>query len=112
MTDINSEQRIAELEAQILVLKDALAAQHEELEAKRSIDFDKVKKAVDNSAQTVLNAVRPIIERYEEPSRAAVAKVGSKVSDNPFLSVVVAFGAGIVIGELLKCCCRCDCEEE
>ena len=68
-------------------------------------------KAVD--ALKVIEAIKPIVAKYEEPSRAAVAKVGGKVADNPFLSVVVAFGAGIVIGKLLDLCCRgCGEEEE
>lgn len=59
-----------------------------------------------------MEAIKPVIAKYEEPSRAAVAKVGGKVSDNPFLSVVVAFGAGIVIGTILNYCCGGRGEEE
>lgn len=105
-----SEQRIIELEAEVAALKDALAAQ-QEAGAKKYFDLDKVRTAIDEGTRNVIDAVKPLVEKYEEPSRAAVEKVGGKVSDNPFLSVVVAFGAGIVIGKILDCCCR-GCDEE
>ena len=68
-------------------------------------EIEALKCAMDDGAKSLLAAVRPVIEKYEEPGRAAVAKVGTRVSDNPFLSVVIAFGAGIVIGKLLDYCC-------
>ena len=108
----DSEQRIAELEAEIATLKDALAAQQES-SPKKYVDLEKIKNAVDASSQKVIEAIKPILAKYEEPGRAAAAKVGGKVSENPFLSVVVAFGAGIMIGKLLDLCCRgCGEEEE
>ncbi len=53
MSEIDNEQRIAELEAQLLLLKDALASQQAEAEAKRKFDFGKVKDA-STTAQRVL----------------------------------------------------------
>lgn len=103
MTDT---QKIEELEAEVAALKNALAAQHTAAETKRVVDFDKIKSAIDSSAKTVLEAVKPVVAKYQEPGRAAVEKVGGKVSENPFLSVVAAFGAGIVIGKLLELACR------
>ena len=106
MTEVKtSEDVIMELKTEIEALKCAIAEQQEKAEAKRVIDFNKVKSTLDDGAKTLLAAVKPVIEKYEEPGRAAVAKVGTRVSDNPFLSVVIAFGAGIVIGKLLDYCC-------
>lgn len=106
MTEVkNSDDVIMELKAEIEALKCAITEQQEKAEAKRIIDFNKVKSTLDDGAKTLLAAVKPVIQKYEEPGRAAVNKVGARVSDNPFLSVVVAFGAGIVIGKLLDCCC-------
>ena len=110
MTDINSEERIAELEAQVKALQNALTVQ-QSTETKPLIDFKKVKSAIDDGSEYVIKAMRPLIEKYEEPSKAAVAKVETKVSDNPFLSVAVAFGAGIVIGTVLNYCCKKSSEE-
>jgi len=106
MTESTKDERIMELEAEIADLKKELEEHKEAAEAKHLIDFEKVKSAIDDSAHGVLNAIRPVIEKYEEPGRMAVAKVGNKVSDNPFLSVIVSFGAGIVIGKILDSCCR------
>lgn len=106
MEENNNQQRVVDLEAEVEALKGALEEQQQTAETKRLIDFAKVKGAVDEGAKKVLEAIKPVIEKYEEPSRAAVAKVGGKVSDNPFLSVIVAFGAGIIIGKVLDCCCR------
>ncbi len=108
MTEANhSEEIITELETEIEALKSALAEHEETSEAKRVIDFAKLKNAISDSAKDVLDTIKPVIEKFEEPSRAAVAKVGNRVSDNPFLSIIIAFGAGIVIGKILDCqCCR------
>ncbi len=106
MTDINSEERIAELEAQVEALREALEAQQECAQTKPLIDFTKVKSAIDDGSEYVINAMKPLIEKYEAPSKAAVAKVENKVTDNPFLSVAVAFGAGIVIGTVLNYCSK------
>ena len=106
MTEVKtSEDVIMELKAEIEALKWAIAEQQEKAEAKRIIDLNKIKGTLDEGAKSLLAAVKPVIEKYEEPGRAAVAKVGTRVSDNPFLSVVIAFGAGIVIGKLLDYCC-------
>ena len=112
MAEVCNEERIAELEAKIQELEGALGAQNESEEKKHLVDFAKVKGAIDSSAEYVLNAIRPVMERYEEPSKAAVAKVGGKVSENPFLSVAVAFGAGIVIGTVLNYCCKAGSHSE
>ena len=86
MTEVKtSEDVIMELKAEIEALKCAIAEQQEKAEAKRIIDFNKVKNTLDDGAKTLLAAVKPVIEKYEEPGRAAVNKVGTRVSDNPFL---------------------------
>ena len=106
MTDIKtSEDAITELRAEIEELKSTIAQQQEKAEAKSIVYFNKVKNTLDDGAKSLLAAVKPVLEKYEEPGRAAVEKVGARVSDNPFLSVVIAFGAGIVIGKLLDYCC-------
>lgn len=106
MTEVKTnEEIIMELKDEIETLKCAIAEQQEKAEAKRIIDFNKVKNTLDDGAKNLLEAVKPMIERYEEPGRVAVAKVGTRVSDNPFLSVIIAFGSGIVIGKLLDYCC-------
>ena len=106
MTDIKtSEDAIKELKAEIEELKNAFAEQQEKAEAKSIVYFNKVKNTLDDGAKSLMAAVKPVLEKYEEPGRAAVEKVGTRVSDNPFLSVVIAFGAGIVIGKLLDYSC-------
>jgi ElaB/YqjD/DUF883 family membrane-anchored ribosome-binding protein len=108
MTDAgSSEEKMMELESEVETLKETIAEHEEKAEAKRMVDFVKLKDAINSSAKEVLDAIKPVIEKYEEPGRAAVSKVERRVADNPFLSVVIAFGAGIVIGKLLDYhCCR------
>jgi len=108
MTEPTKEEMAMALEAEIAELKKDLEDLREAAGKKRVLDFDSVKSAIDEGARGVIKAIKPMLEKYEEPSKAAVAKVGGKVSDNPFLSVIVAFGAGIVIGKILDSCCRGD----
>ena len=102
MAEENSEQRIEELETEIAALKNALAAQDKAAQARRVVDFAKVRKAIDDSAKNVMDTVKPIVVKCSEPGRAAAEKVGATVSDNPIVSVVAAFGIGIIIGKLLE----------
>jgi len=112
MADVSgNEEKIMELESEVGSLKEALAEHEETTEAKRIIDFAKLKDAISASAKEIIDAIKPVIEKYEEPGKAAVSKVERKVADNPFLSVVLAFGAGIVIGKLLDCHCSRKEEE-
>ena len=50
-------------------------------------------------------AVRPIAERAHarigEPARDAVARVEEKISIHPFAAIMMALGAGLVVGRLL-----------
>ncbi|NLV81694.1 MAG: hypothetical protein GXZ18_01620 [Synergistaceae bacterium] len=94
---LQAEQSIEELKEEVESLKELLANK-----VPRRVNFDKLKEALGDGSDYVLNAIRPIIERYEEPGKQAVEKVGTRVSDNPFLSVAAAFGAGIVIGTVLN----------
>lgn len=99
--ELSPEKQIERLEARV----EELTA---ELSAKQTpkIDLGKIKSALDGGTDYVLNAIKPVIDKYEQPTRDAVSKAGGKVSDNPFLSVAVAFGAGINIGTVLNCCCK------
>ncbi len=55
MTEVNkSEDIIMELKAEIEALKCAIAEQKEKAEAKRIIDFNKVKNTLDDGAKTLL----------------------------------------------------------
>ena len=104
MTEVKtSEDVIMELKAEIEALKCAIAEQQEKAEAKRIIDLNKIKGTLDEGAKSLLAAVKPVIENTRSEGR--LSPKSGQVSDNPFLSVVIAFGAGIVIGKLLDYCC-------
>lgn len=95
------KKTIEELKAEVESLKELLAAR-----SHRGVNLDKLKEALGDGSDYMLDAIRPIIAKYEEPTKQAVEKASLKVSDNPFLSVTVAFGAGIVIGTVLNFCCK------
>ncbi|MGI6442949.1 MAG: hypothetical protein GXZ13_06565 [Synergistaceae bacterium] len=97
--EVDPKQELEDLKNEIRALKE-----HIEGNAVKKLDFDKLKEKLGSGSDYVLNAIRPIIEKYENPSRQMAEKVETKVAENPFLSLVVAFGAGIVIGSLLNFC--------
>jgi ElaB/YqjD/DUF883 family membrane-anchored ribosome-binding protein len=101
MAEENNE-RISELETEIAALKKALAAQSEALESRSVVDFAKIKKVIDDGTKNMIDAVKPVVQKCSEPGKAAAEKVGVKVSENPIISVIAAFGVGIVIGKLLE----------
>lgn len=106
MAEENNE-RIVELETEIAALKKALAAQSEVLESRSVVDFAKIKKAIDDGTKSMVEAVKPVVQKCSEPGKVAAEKVGAKVSENPIISVIAAFGVGIVIGKLLELSLSC-----
>lgn len=97
--EVDPKQELEDLKNEIRVLKE-----HLEGGSGRKVSFDKLKETLGSGSDYILNTIRPIIEKYENPSRQVAEKVETKVAENPFLSLVVAFGAGIVIGSLLNFC--------
>lgn len=97
----DAKNKVEELKEEVESLKELLAAR-----SHRGVNLDKLKEALGDGSDYLLDAIRPIVEKYEKPTKQAVEKASIKVSDNPFLSVTVAFGAGIVIGTVLNFCCK------
>lgn len=97
--EVDPKQELEDLKNEIRALKE-----HLEGGSGRKVSFDKLKETLGSGSDYILNTIRPIIEKYENPSRQVAEKVETKVAENPFLSLVVAFGAGIVIGSLLNFC--------
>lgn len=106
MAEDKANERIEELEAELADLKEVLEGYKEEAEDAVETKIEKVRSVLEAKADDLMASVKPVLDKYEESGKAAVGKVGDKVADNPFMSVVVAFGAGIVIGKLLDMCCK------
>lgn len=56
-------------------------------------------------AKTVelMDAYAPMLQKYKDSGKEIVRSVETKVAEKPLPSLLVAFGAGLVIG----CLCRC-----
>lgn len=99
------EEKIACLESRIEVLQGVvdsiLEREHEENQAK-ILDVDKLKDAFSTGSDYVLNAVRPVVEKYEASGKEAVEKVENKVTESPLASIAAAFGIGIALGAVIN----------
>ena len=99
------EEKIACLESRIEVLQSVvdsiLEREHEENQAK-VLDVDKLKDAFSTGSDYVLNAVRPVVEKYEASGKEAVEKVENKVTESPLASIAAAFGIGIALGAVIN----------
>lgn len=99
------EEKIACLESRIEVLQGVvdsiLEREHEENQAK-VLDVDKLKDAFSTGSDYVLNAVRPVVEKYEATGKEAVEKVENKVTESPLASIAAAFGIGIALGAVIN----------
>lgn len=91
------ELELADMRNEVLKLRSQLNAA-----ASDKLNFEKLKEKVGSGSDYILNAIKPIIEKYEEPGRQVVEKVETKVSESPFISVAAAFGVGVMVGTILN----------
>lgn len=121
-------ERMEEMKLEIAALKEALAQKAEDIAEEggehfrhgvHSIDLGKIRSMLEEGFEKVTETLRPLVEtagrRISGPTRAAVAKAEEKIVVNPFTAVVVALGAGYVIGKICTMATRyyhCSCEED
>ena len=96
------EEKIAYLENRIEILQGVVDSVLEREHEAKVLDVDKLKAAFNTGSDYVLNAVKPVVERYEASGKEAVEKVENKVTESPLASIAAAFGIGIALGAVIN----------
>lgn len=69
-------------------------------------DLGKIKEMLEEGFAKVTDAVRPVIEaanhKIGEPAKAVASRVEDHIVVHPFMSIVCALGAGLIIGKLMS----------
>lgn len=63
--------------------------------------FRHMKKELRRKTDDLVEELAPIIEKYKNSGKEAVAKVEDTIAEKPLTSLLLAFTAGIIIGKLL-----------
>ncbi|MEG1641969.1 MAG: hypothetical protein RR272_02540 [Synergistaceae bacterium] len=96
--EMTMEEKIEHLERRIEELQKVINANLEEAHNAKVLDVEKIKEALNTGSDYVMNAVKPVMEKCQTSGKEAVAKVETKVSENPLISLMTAFGIGIALG--------------
>jgi len=99
--DQKIKQDIEELQEEFQELKELAGEYTEEVVEEGKGRMRKAKRRISKRSEDLLDELMPILERYQDSGREVVERVEHKVTDNPLLSLAVAFGAGMLIGKLL-----------
>lgn len=63
--------------------------------------FRRMKRELRRKTDDLVEELTPIIEKYKNSGKEAVAKVEDTIAEKPITSLLLAFTAGIIIGKLL-----------
>lgn len=119
-------ERMEEMKLEIAALKEALAEKAEAAEkcepeenGFQHLDLHKIKGMLEEGFEKLNAALHPLLEKtgqkISEPTRAAVAKVEEKISVKPLTAVVIALGAGFILGKMCALAAHhyhCDCYDD
>lgn len=98
-------ERFENMKAEIASLKDTLV-EREASVAKNMPDMGKIKSLFEDAFAKLIETIRPVLDganrSISEPAKAVASKVEEKIIIHPFTAVLIALGAGIVIGKTIN----------
>lgn len=98
-------ERFENMKAEIASLKDNLV-EREASVAKNMPDMGKIKSLFEDAFAKLIETIRPVLDganrSISEPAKAVASKVEEKIIIHPFTAVMIALGAGIVIGKTIN----------
>lgn len=66
----------------------------------------KLHRQLHDKADELMEVYGSLLSKYRESGKDAMRGVGAKVAERPVASLLLAFGAGLVIGHICRCGCR------
>lgn len=94
-TDTELRKEFAELKKQVTTMTDLLKKKGEE-------ESNFVKHNIEKSYENAKEKAKEHLHHAQEVGTDGIAKVGGKVKDNPFSSLLIAFGVGYLLSKSFK----------
>ena len=105
---MENSQITADIGRKMHEMQDEISKLKSQLEAKEKEIADKapdLKCMFEEGFAKLHEAVKPLVDKANikigEPTKEAVARMEEKISIHPFAAVMIALGAGLIVGKLL-----------
>lgn len=103
MVDKNDKTNVDKLHEDIEELKEKVREIGEDTTEEGMRRLDRLHQQLHVKAGELMEAYAPLLEKYRESGKAAVRNVEAKVAEKPLSALLLAFGAGVIIGTLCRC---------
>lgn len=95
-------ENIDKLQEEIDELKDSMKKYAEDLTDEGKHKLSRLHEQLHRKHEELIEHYGPIFEKYRESGKEMVHHVEEKVAEKPLTALLLAFGAGIVIGSLCR----------
>lgn len=103
MTEDTNMETVSKLHKDIEALTEKCKELGEDATDEGKRTMRKLQNQLYAKTDELMEAYAPIIQKYKDSGKEMVRNVEAKVAEKPLPALLVAFGAGLVIG----CICRC-----
>lgn len=95
-------ENINKLQEEIDDLKDSIQEYAEDLTEEGKDKLCRLHEQLHRRHEELIDRYGPVFERYRESGREIVHNVEERVAEKPLAALLLAFGAGLVIGSLCR----------
>lgn len=95
-------ENMKKLQREIDELKDNMKEYAEDLSEDGKKAFRELQKKLREKHEELMERYSPVLEKYKDSGREMVRNVEEKIAERPLAALLLAFGAGIVIGKLCR----------
>lgn len=103
MTEETNMENVSKLHDDIEELKEKFQELGEDTTDEGKRTMRRLHKQLHAKADELMEAYAPMLQTYKDSGKEMVRTVETKVAEKPLPALLLAFGAGLVIG----CICRC-----
>ncbi len=100
------EYTIEEMKREISSLKEQLEEKRREIARQTGPELSHVKEMIEEGLAKVAETVKPVMgeanRKIAEPTVAAVRTLEKSIAAHPFAAILIAAGAGLVIGKVCR----------
>lgn len=91
-----------QLKEEIEELKDMVKACGGETAEEAMHSLSKLHQHLLDKTGKIMHSYAPVLEKYRDSGKEMVREVEAKVAEKPLTALLVAFGAGVLIGKLCR----------
>lgn len=103
MTEETNMQNVCKLQEDIEEIKEQFKELGEDTTDEGKHAMHKLHKQLHAKTEELMAAYAPIMQKYKDSGKEMIHNAETKIAEKPLQALLLAFGAGLVIG----CMCRC-----